>query len=453
MNRLRRVSNMPENQKILEDESVHLPKSSRVKYFDMVVDHGQGALLYDVEGKEYIDFLSSASATNTGYSHPKIVTAIKYQADRLVHFIPAYYTNETTAALLKKLADLAPGNFPKKVALGNSGSDANDAMIKFARAYTGRPYIISFTGAYHGSTYGALSLSSVSLNMTRKMGPLLPNIIKMPFPDPHLRLKDETNEQFIDRLWQSFLLPFETWLPAEEIAGIIIEPIQGDGGIIATPKEYMKRLYEFTRKHGIIFAVDEINQGFGRSGKMWSIDHFEIEPDLMSVGKSLASGMPLSALIGRSEILNSLDSPAHAFTTAGNPICAAAAHATLDVIESENLVEQSARLGQLAENFFKQMQEKYDFIGQVRMYGLNGGIDIVDENGQADSLGTNKIIYRLFELGLIMISLRANILRFQPPLVITETQLKKGFNLIEQAFQDYQNNRIALPETADKIGW
>ncbi|AYG00132.1 aspartate aminotransferase family protein [Lactococcus allomyrinae] len=444
---------MKDNHSILTEEAESIPESSRVKYFDIVLERGSGALLYDVEGREYIDFLSSASSANVGHCHPKVVKAIQEQAERLIHFTPAYYANEMTASLLTKLAQLAPGNFSKKVALGTSGSDANDAIIKFSRAYTGRPYIISFTGAYHGSTYGSLSLSSVSLNMSRKIGPLLPNIIKLPYPDTHLRMENETDDQFIDRMWQMFTLPFETWLPVEEVAAIIIEPIQGDGGIIAAPKDYLKRLYDFTRKHGIIFAVDEINQGLGRSGKMWSVEHFNIEPDLISVGKSLASGLPLSALIGRTEIMDSLAAPAHVFTTAGNPICAAAAHATLEVIEEEKLVKRSEQLGKQSFEFFQTMKEKYDFIGDTRMYGLDGGIDIVDSNGSPDIDGTTKIIYKLFQLGVIMISLRGNILRFQPPLVITEAQLNKGFKQIEIAFEAYKNNELTLPEHSEKIGW
>lgn len=176
------------------------------------------------------------------------------------------------------------------MAVGTSGSDANDSMIKFSRGYTGRPYIICFSGAYHGSTYGSITLSGVSLNMSRKIGPLLPDIVKMPFPDTHKMRPNETEAEFVDRMWEAFLEPFENWLPVEEVAGVIIEGIQGDGGIIAAPKAYMEKLYAFTREHGIVFAVDEINQGFGRSGKMWSIDHFNIAPDLMSIGKSVASG-------------------------------------------------------------------------------------------------------------------------------------------------------------------
>ena len=445
---------MATNQEILENEAQAMAESARIRYFDMVLDHGRGALLYDVEGKEYIDLLASASSANTGHSHPRVVQAIQEQAARLIHFTPAYYANTTTSTLFGRLAELAPGDFPKKVNFGNSGSDANDALIKYARGYTGRPIIISFTGAYHGSTYGSMTLSGVSLNMARKMGPLLPDIIKRPYPDRHKIRLGETEEDFVDRMWADFIEPFENWLPVEEVAAVLIEPIQGDGGIVAAPKAYVQRLYDFCQQNGILFAVDEINQGFGRTGKMWAIDNFGIAPDLMTVGKSLASGMPLSAIIGRAEIMDSLGAPAHLFTTSGNPVCAAAAHATLDVIRDEKLVERSAQLGQKAAAFFKKMQQAYEFVGDVRMYGLNGGIDIVRAtDGRPDPEATTKIIYKLYQLGVIMISLRGNILRFQPPLVITEEQLELAFNRIEQAFAAQAKGELQLPETDSKIGW
>ncbi|MDR0199196.1 MAG: aspartate aminotransferase family protein [Streptococcaceae bacterium] len=438
---------MSQNEHILDDEAKAMAPSSRIKYFDMVIDHGKGALLYDADGKEYIDLLASASSANTGHSHPHVVEAIQKQAEKLIHFTPAYYANSTTSSLLQRLADLAPGDFPKKVALGNSGSDANDALIKYARAYTKRPYIISFTGAYHGSTYGSMTLSGVSLGMARQMGPLLPDIVKMPFPDVHKMLDDESEEDFSERLFAQFLEPIENWLPKEEVACVLIEAIQGDGGIVKVPDSYMHLLYDFCQMNGILFAVDEINQGFGRSGKTWAIDHFGIAPDLMTIGKSVASGMPLSALIGRAEIMEALDAPAHVFTTSGNPVCTAAAHATLDVVRDEKLAERSASLGELAEKFFVEEQKKHpDLITGVRMYGLDGGIDIAGK-GKAD-----QIIYRLFELGVIMITLRDTILRFQPPLVITEEQLHEAFKRLSQAFEDVAAGKVQIP-SQNHIGW
>ena len=443
------------NKQLLAAEDTALATSARIKYYDIVIDHGHGAVLTDVEGHQYLDLLASASSTNTGHTHPKVVQAIQHQAAKLIQYTPAYFANTSAAKLAPKLASLAPISGPVEISWGNSGSDANDAIIKFARAATGRQYVVSFTGAYHGSTYGSISASAVSLNMTRKMGPLLPGMVKVPFPSPWLKEAGESEEHFVNRFFAAFKLPFETYLPADEVAVILVEPIQGDGGIAMMPPAFMTKIYQFAKAHGILFAIDEINQGLGRTGKWWSIQHFPgIEPDLMSVGKSLASGLPLSAVIGRRAVMEALGAPAHLFTTAGNPVTTAAALATLDVIEEEDLVARSARLGEQARQFFTAAQAKYDFIGDVRMYGLNGGIDIVDpQTGQPDPTATTKLIYRVFELGALIISLRGNILRFQPPLVITEDQLAQAFAIFTQAFDELAANKLALPAGADQIGW
>lgn len=443
------------NKQLLAAEDAALATSARIKYYDIVIDHGHGAVLTDVEGHQYLDLLASASSTNTGHTHPKVVQAIQHQAAKLIQYTPAYFANTSAAKLAPKLASLAPISGPVEISWGNSGSDANDAIIKFARAATGRQYVVSFTGAYHGSTYGSMSASAVSLNMTRKMGPLLPGMVKVPFPSPWLKEAGESEEHFVGRFFAAFKLPFETYLPADEVAVILVEPIQGDGGIAMMPPAFMTKIYQFAKAHGILFAIDEINQGLGRTGKWWSIQHFPgIEPDLMSVGKSLASGLPLSAVIGRRAVMEALGAPAHLFTTAGNPVTTAAALATLNVIEEEDLVARSARLGEEARQFFTAAQAKYDFIGDVRMYGLNGGIDIVDpQTGQPDPTATTKLIYRVFELGALIISLRGNILRFQPPLVITEDQLAQAFAIFTQAFDELAANKLALPAGADQIGW
>ena len=440
------------NQEILHDEDESFASASRIKYFDMVIESGEGAILTDVEGNEYIDLLASASSTNTGHSHPHVVDAITKQAQKLIQYTPAYFANLPAAQLAKRLTDLAPIDGPAELSWGNSGSDANDALIKFARGYTGRQDVVSFTGAYHGSTYGSMSASGVSLNMNRKMGPLMSGFYKVPFPSPWYRESYETEDEFVDRMFEEFKLPFDTYLPADEVAVILIEPIQGDGGIVKAPEKYLKKVYEFAHEHGILFAIDEVNQGMGRTGKWWSIQQFDgIYPDLMTVGKSLASGLPLSAVIGKKEIIESLQAPANVYTTAGNPVTTAAAMATIDVIEDEHLLERSERLGVKSKVFFDRMKEKYSFVGDVRMYGLDGGIDIIDpKTGKADVKVATKLIYRMFELGVIMITVRGNVLRFQPPLVITEEQLEKAFDVIDQAMEDEENGRIQFDKT---IGW
>lgn len=449
------MTKAPSNRELLEKEQAAFSTAARIKYYDIVIDHGKGAIITDVEGNNYIDLLASASSTNTGHAHPRIVQAIQEQSSKIIQYTPAYFANTQAARLAPRLAALAPMSGPVEVAWGNSGSDANDAIIKFARAYTGRPYMVSFTGAYHGSTYGSMSLSAVTLNMSRKMSPLLPGIIKVPFPSPWEKLPGENEDEFVDRMFKAFEQPFETYLPAEEVAAILIEPIQGDGGIIKTPPAYMQKIYHFAKEHGILFAIDEVNQGMGRTGKWWSIQNFPgIEPDLMSVGKSLASGLPLSAIVGRKEIMEALGSAANVYTTAGNPVTTAAANATIDVIKDEHLLERSERLGQKAAEFFKRAQKKYSFIGGVRMYGLDGGIDIINPTtGKGDPVATTKLMYRIFELGAIIISLRGNILRFQPPLVITDDQLDQAFAMIEQAFGELAADKLALPKNAAELGW
>ncbi|MHA8110356.1 aspartate aminotransferase family protein [Lactobacillaceae bacterium Melli_B4] len=447
---------MSDTNKVLYDqEKKYYAKGSRIKYFDIVIKSGKGAILTDADGNQYIDLLSSASATNTGHSHPKVVKAIQDQAAQLIQYTPAYFATEPETKLAKRLAELAPMDGPVKVAWGNSGSDANDAIIKYARAYTGRQYVVSFTGAYHGSTYGSISTSGVSLNMTRKIGPLLPGVVKVPFPSPWYKRDGETENQFIDRMFDAFKLPFETYLPADETAVIQIEAIQGDGGFAKAPERYLNQVYQFAKDHGILFAVDEVNQGLGRTGKMWSIQNFpDIQPDLITVGKSIASGLPLSAVVGRKAIIDSLDSPGNVYTTAGNPVTAASALATLDVIEEEQLVQRSHDLGAYAKEFFQKLAAKFNFIGDVRLYGLNGGIDIVDpKTGKADGKAATKLIYRIFELGALMITVRGNILRFQPPLVIEKDDLTRALQIIEQAMQELNDGTMKLDADLDGIGW
>ncbi|ANZ57725.1 4-aminobutyrate aminotransferase [Fructilactobacillus lindneri] len=441
------------NQKMLDKEQQHYAKAARIKYFDIVIKSGKGAILTDEDDNKYIDLLSSASSTNTGHSHPHVVKAIQDQANQLIQYTPAYFATTPEAELTPRVAALAPIEGPVKVAFGNSGSDANDAIIKFARAYTGRQYIVSFTGAYHGSTYGSISTSGVSLNMTRKIGPLLPGVVKVPFPSPWYKLPHESDDDFSDRMFAAFKLPFETYLPADETAVIEIEAIQGDGGFVKAPEKFLNQVYQFAQAHGILFAIDEVNQGLGRSGKMWSIDHFpDVHPDLVAVGKSIASGLPLSAVLGRKEVLDALDAPGNVYTTAGNPVTTAAANATLDVIEDENLVQRSAKLGKQAHQFFDKMKNKFSFVGDVRIYGLNGGIDIVNpETGKPDSEAATKLICRIFELGALMITVRGNILRFQPPLVIKESDLKKAFAMIEQAMQELNEGKLTKSPT--NMGW
>lgn len=426
-----------------------------VQYYNLVIKSAQGAEVTDVEGKQYIDLLGSASAMNVGHNHPHVVAAMKQQIDELVSYDAGYFTNPTSMKLAERLTKLAPGDQKYKVAFGTSGSDANDGIIKFARAATGRSYIISFEGGYHGTTFGAISAGACDVNMVRKIGPLVPNIVHVPFPDLYRHYPNETVHEISMRYLADFMRPFNTYLPADEVACVLIEPIQGDAGIIKPPDEYIQAIHTFCQANGILFAVDEINQGLGRSGKMWSIEHFGIEPDLIATGKSIAAGMPLSAVIGKADIMDALGTSAHVFTTAGNPVCAAASSAVLDIIADEKLPEKSVTDGEYAKEQFLKLQARFDFIGDVRMFGLNGGIEIVKDkiSKTPDNNAAAQIIFRAFQKGLILVKLAGNVLRFQPPLVITRAQLDQVFTILEEVFNDFQQDKIKLPDELKNMVW
>ncbi|KFN93810.1 aminotransferase [Tetragenococcus muriaticus PMC-11-5] len=366
-------------EELMEKDEQYFAEAGRISYYSLLIDHADQATLVDIKGKEYIDLLSSASATNTGHSPKKVTDAIKNQADKMLHYTPAYMYHEPAIKLAEKLCEITPGDFEKKATFGLSGSDACDGVMKYARAYTGRSNIVTFQNAYHGSTYGALSMSALNNNMRAKMGPNVPNVEHIPFPDNYRGMYGKAQPNSIEEYLAPFKQMMETYLPSEEIACVVVETIQGDGGLLEPVPGYFKALYELCHEHGILFAVDDVQQGLGRTGTWCSTEHFNVEADLVVYGKSLASGMPLSAIVGRKEIMDSLEAPAHIFTTAANPVCCAASLATLDMIEEDNLLQESTRKGEIAQERMQKWENDYAFIGDVRGFGLSIGIDIVTD--------------------------------------------------------------------------
>ena len=448
-------NNLEKTMNLIERDSKVYPEFARIPYYPLVVNKGEGAIIEDFDGNRFIDLLSSASALNTGHAHPRIVHAITEQAKKYISYTAAYMYSEPLVKLAEALTDITPGSYNKKVAYGLSGSDANDGVIKLARAYTGRKTIVSFIGAYHGSTYGALSLSAISLNMRRKIGPFLSDIEHIEYPDCYRCRYEKEVESCSLECISTFKKALTTYCPPEEIAAVIIEPIQGDGGLIVPPKKYMDALYSICRKHGILFVSEEVQQGFGRTGKWFGIEHFDIIPDILVLGKSIASGMPLSAIVARSEFMDALGSPAHLFTMSGNALSCIAAYETIRIIQDEKLVERSEELGQVAMNRFRAMMERYPLIGDVRGHGLSIGIDLVQDRhtkvGAREAAA--KICYRCWQKGVILIFLGDGILRFQPPLVIKREEMEHAMNIIEGSIQDYLKGLI--PDEVLKVskGW
>lgn len=449
-----KIENSKSQDIIRRDRKVISP-FSRAHYLPLAIKQGEGATFEDVDGNQYIDFFSSAAVLNTGHSHPKIIAAIQAQIGNYLHFSTDYMYAEPQVSLSEELVRITPVSYEKKVLFGHSGSDAIDGAIKLARAHTKRPGIISFIGSYHGSTYGAISVSAISLNMKRSIGPLLPDIRYMPYPDCYrCQLGLESTYCKLD-CFAYLEMALKTYIPPDETAAILMEPIAGDIGFIEPPQAYMDALQALCRKHGILLIVDEIQQGMGRTGKWFAFEHFGIEPDIIVMGKALGSGLPISAVVARAEYFDALNEPAHLFTLQGNAVCSSAAIATIKTIEEDDLIAKSAEMGRYFKKRLEAMKLKYPVIGDVRGQGLSIGVELVKDRQtkERDPVAAPKLVYECWQKGLVFIYLNSNILRIQPPLVITKEEADKGLDILDQAFDAY--TRGLLPEDAlsEMHGW
>ena len=382
------------------------------------VASAKGAIITDVEGREYIDFAGGIAVMNIGHSHPKVVAAIKAQAERFTHTCFMVTPYDSPVRLAKRLCGITPGNFAKKVLFINSGAEAVENAVKIARYYTKRPAIIVFENAYHGRTL--LTMTSKVKPYKLGFGPFAPEVYRMPFGDV---VGPEKLEDF-----------FVKHVNPEAVAAVVAEPVQGEGGFIAPPEGYFQKLVEICRKHGILFVSDEIQTGMGRTGKMFAIEHWGVEPDLITVAKSLAAGMPLSAVVGRKEIMDSIHPGGLGGTYGANPLACEAALAVLDVFEEENMLEKSVALGEKLQARFKAWQQKYDMIGEIRGLGAMLGLELVKGPDRAPAPEEAKALSTAcFENGLsiLVCGSYGNIIRILAPFVITDEQLNKGLDIME----------------------
>ncbi|HHV13997.1 MAG TPA: aspartate aminotransferase family protein [Clostridiales bacterium] len=441
---------------IMEKDSRLLSRSVRIPFFPLVARTGQGAILEDLEGEKYIDFLSFGAISNVGHNHPAVVEAIKAQAETLIHCNPAYAFNERLTELTEELVAITPGTGNKKVAYGLSGADANDGAIKAARAYTGRQKIIAFLRSYHGNTYGAMSLSAVSLPMRYNFGPGVPEIYHIPYPDCHRCPMGHCNDQECQMAcYRYFLGLFETLFAPDEVAAVIMEPIQGDAGIIIPPQDYMKNIYDFCKNNGILFVSEEVQTGMGRTGRWFGIENFNLEPDIIVVGKALASGMPLSALVARGGIFDAWSSPGHVFSTSGNPVCCAAAIATINVIRREGLLEKTIETGRYIKERLDTLTTKYQQVSQVRGLGFMIGVELVKDRASQERARdlAAKIVWRCYERGLYLTFFSGSVLRICPPLVINWQELDQGLSILEEAIGDAISGRVPDSVLETVKGW
>lgn len=436
------------NKNLCEREKKVLSSIQKLPYCPIAIKNRQGSLLYDYDGNEYIDFLSSASSANIGHGNEEIIKAVKNQMEKIIQYTIAYFTTESPILLAEKIIDLSPGDNDKKVLYSTTGSESIDAAIKLSKAYTGRNKIISFKGAYHGSTYGSLSISAISLNMRKKIGSLLPDVYHFNYPIcfkcPYEKSESKCELQCLEEIKNAF----KVYLPVDEVAAIFFEPIAGDSGIIVPPKKYVESLYKLCKENNILFVVDEIQQSLGRCGYWFSIDHFNVEPDLIVMGKSLGGGFPLGLVIGKSDIMGCLKAPAHAFTLSGNTTVCIAALKMIEILERDNIIEQAKEKGSYLISKLNLLKDKYpNIIKDIRGLGLSIGVDLPDRSS------TKKICYQCIKNGLLLISLGENTLRIQPPLVITQYQIDKALKILENSIKDFINEKISDDAYTFINGW
>jgi 4-aminobutyrate aminotransferase len=341
------------------------------------------------------------------------------------------------------------------VAYGLSGSDANDGALKLVRASTGRPKVIAFLGSYHGNTYGALSLSAVNLAMRRRFGPAVPDVYHIPYPDVYRASAGQQKAEVSAVCLKALTHLLETIAPPEEVAAVFLEPIQGDAGIIEPPVEFVGGLQQICRQHGILIVAEEVQTGMARTGPWFASEYLHLDPDVIVIGKALASGMPLSAIVARAELMEQWQAPGHVFSTGANPVCCAAASATISVIEEEHLGENAASVGKYLREQLEQLGARYEFIGDIRGRGLMLGVDLVMDRRTKERARAlaSKVVWRCYELGLFLTFLNGSVLRIAPPLVVTLEQAEAAVAILAQALDDSVSGRVPDSVVEKVKGW
>jgi len=399
-------------------------------------EKGEGALLTDVDGNTFIDFAGAIGTLNVGHCPPRVVDALKSQLDKYIHTCFNVMMYEPYVQLAEELARITPGTHAKKTFLANSGAEAVENAIKIARKYTGRKGIISFDRGYHGRTLLTMSITSKVKPYKYQFGPFAPETYRLGYPYYYRKPEGMSNEQLdqelLDRLEHFFIAE----APADEIAAVILEPVQGEGGFVVPSKTFMQGLKKICERNGILFIADEIQTGFARTGSMFAVEQFAVVPDLMTLSKSLGAGFPISAVVGKAEIMDAPNVGEIGGTYAGSPLGCVAALEVIKMIEEEGLVTRSEKIGKDMLDRFQMWQEKYAQIGDVRGLGAMCAIEIVKdrETKEPDKEATARIVQLAQQKGLILLSagLYGNVLRILVPIVITDDQLEEGLQVMEQ---------------------
>ena len=422
----------PKAQKVLEGDAKYI-SPSYTRSYPLVAKSGRGVVVEDVDGNEFLDFSSGIAVVSTGHCHPEVVAAIQKQASELIHMSGTDFYYENMITLAERLAKVAPMPGPVRAYYGNSGTEAVEAAMKMARYHTKRQGIIAFYGAFHGRTMGALSLTASKVQQRRRFFPLVPGVEHVPYPYVYRRPEGMSEAQYVaecvrfieDRV-------FKTVMPPEECAAIFIEPIQGEGGYVPAPKEYMQELRRICDQHGILLVADEVQCGSGRTGRWWAIEHTGVTPDIVTIAKGIASGMPLGVTLARAEIMDWLPG-SHASTFGGNPICIEAALATMNVLEREG-IQNAEVVGSHILRRMSRWVETHRMVGDVRGRGLMIGLEIVkDKQTKATAHDErDRIVDLAFERGILLLGAGENSIRIAPPLIVTQEQADIALDVLEE---------------------
>ena len=405
-------------------------------FLPVVIAEGRGATLTDVDGNTFIDFTGGVGCLNVGHSHPRVVEAAQEQLAKFSHTDFTIVPYEVYVTLAERLIAASPFRSPAKAAFFNAGTEAVENAIKFARSSTGRPAVIGFEGGFHGRTLLSLSLTSKTHPYKAGLGPFAPEVYRVPFPNEY---RGPSAEEALAALERALV----TQVAAETVAAIVIEPVQGEGGFVVAPGPFVEGVRRLCDEHGIVMVVDEVQTGFGRTGKLFAIEHYGIEPDLITVAKSIAAGLPLSGVIGKAEIMDAPGDSAIGGTYVGNPVAQAAALAVLEVIEDEGLCDHAAQIGETIRARMESWQERWPQIGDVRGLGAMLAIELVKDPGnkEPDADAATAVVEAAAERGLLLLKsgIYSNCIRVLAPLVLTDAELDEALAVWEEALDTTLN--------------
>jgi len=419
------------------DQRVMSPSYTRA--YPLVVERGSGTVIEDVDGNLFLDMTAGIAVTAAGHCHPYVTAAIKDQADKLLHMSGTDFYYEPEIALAERLAQLAPGKSAKRVFFTNSGAESLEAALKLARWHTGRSRAIAFLGAFHGRTYGAMSLSGSKITHRRGFSPLVPDIHHVAYPRHCTRCADAASCWCVKEIEDTVL---KRIAPPDEVAAVFVEPIQGEGGYHVPPPGFLPALRALCDRHGILLVVDEVQTGMGRTGKMFAVEHWGVEPDMICLAKGIASGMPLGAMIAKDEVMD-WPSGSHASTFGGNPVSCRAALATIELLEGGLVANAAARGKELKEGLLRLQKRHPETVGDVRGLGLMVACDILKHGQPAPPL-REQIVQACFHRGLLLLGCGEAAIRFCPPLVLTADQVRMALELFGQVVAETASPALAV---------